>query len=87
MALSKAPPGKGKSPAGSNTSSPAKTRPDKEPTHSAHLDSARADATGDKATQFDGDPSPKAAPSTPLKPKDDTPFLLKKKSGPRDDQK
>lgn len=87
MALSKAPFGKGKSPADTKTSDPAKTQPDNGPTQSDHLDSARAEATGDKATQFDGDPSPQAAPSTPLKPQDDTPFLLKKKSGPRDDQK
>ncbi len=36
---------------------------------------------GDKATQFDGNPSPEAAPSSPLKPKDDTPMKLKKKDG------
>jgi hypothetical protein len=85
MALSKAPPGKEKSAA--DTNDPAKMRPDNPATQNVHSDSRRAEATDDKATQFDGDPNPKAAPSTPLKPQDDTPFLLKKKSGPRDDQK
>ena len=85
MALSKSPPGKPQSAA--DTSDPAKTRPDNKRTQNDQSVTTRAEGTGDKATQFDGDPTPKAAPSTPLKPKDDTPFLLKKKSGPRDDQK
>ena len=47
----------------------------------------RKEAEGEKATQLDGNPNPKGAPSSPLKPQDDTPFMLKKTSGPRDEQK
>lgn len=59
----------------------------KSPTKSAEEDgSKRQQAEGQKATQFDGNPSPQGAPSSALKPKDDTPGLLKKTKGPRDDQ-
>lgn len=47
---------------------------------------SRQDAEGQKATRFDGSPSPQGASSDTLKPKDDTPLRLKKKEGPRDDQ-
>lgn len=47
----------------------------------------RAKAEGEKATQFDGDPSPKGSKSKAFKPEDDTPFTLKKKSGPDVSQK
>lgn len=59
----------------------------KSPTKGSKDDgSRREEAEGQKATQFDGNPSPQGAPSSPLKPKDDTPGLLKKTEGPRDDQ-
>lgn len=45
-----------------------------------------SDAQKQKATQFDGSPAPKGAPSETLKPKDDTPMKLEKRQGPRDDQ-
>ncbi len=38
-----------------------------------------------KATEFDGSPAPEGAPDGPLGPKDDTPAILKKKEGPRND--
>lgn len=50
-------------------------------------DSSHKDAEGEKATQFDGNPNPQGAPSSPLKPKDDTPFFLEKTSGPDTDKK
>jgi len=41
-----------------------------------------------RATQFDGNPNPQAdQPSKTFSPRDDTPAVLKKRSGPRDDQK
>lgn len=51
------------------------------------LDSSQKDAKGEKATQFDGNPNPEGAPSSPLKPKDDTPFFLEKTSGPDKEKK
>lgn len=44
----------------------------------------RQEAEGQKATQFDGNPNPEGAPSSPLGPKDDTPTILGKES--RNDQ-
>jgi len=44
------------------------------------------EAKNQKATRFDGSPNPHAAPNTALKPQDDTPSRLEKRSGPRDDQ-
>jgi len=44
----------------------------------------RQEAKGQKATQFDGNPNPEGAPSSPLGPKDDTPTILGKES--RNDQ-
>jgi hypothetical protein len=55
--------------------------------NSKQEESKRKEAQGEKATRLDGNPNPKGASSSPLKPKDDTPFVLKKTSGPRDDQK
>ncbi len=46
--------------------------------------SDRQEAQGQKATQFDGNPNPQGAPSSPLGPKDDTPTILGKES--RNDQ-
>ncbi|WP_143705484.1 hypothetical protein [Pollutimonas subterranea] len=50
-------------------------------------DNSQQDAKGEKATQFDGNPNPQGAPSSPLKPKDDTPFFLEKTSGPEKEKK
>lgn len=59
----------------------------KSPVKSSEDDDARRrEVEGTKATQFDGNPSPQGAPSSPLKPEDDTPTILKKTKGPRDDQ-
>lgn len=58
--------------------SPAKTSEDDR--------ARRQEVEGTKATQFDGNPSPHGAPSSPLKPEDDTPTILRKTEGPRDDQ-
>lgn len=46
----------------------------------------RKTAQDDKATRFDGDPNPKGSKSDVFKPKDDTPFRLKKKDGPANPQ-
>lgn len=51
------------------------------------LSEANEDTSARKATQFDGNPSPKGAQSDTFKPKDDTPLYLKKTEGVRDDQK
>jgi hypothetical protein len=40
----------------------------------------RQEMQGQKATQFDGNPNPQGAPSSPLGPKDETPLVLEKKS-------
>lgn len=48
--------------------------------------SSRAEAQGQKATLYDGNPTPQGADSSVFKPKDDTPMLLKKTKGPRNDQ-
>jgi hypothetical protein len=45
-----------------------------------------ADARDDKATRFDGNPSPVGTDSGILGPKDDTPAFLEKKEGVRSDQ-
>ncbi|WP_459617525.1 hypothetical protein [Bordetella sp. 2513F-2] len=48
---------------------------------------AEPPAPGTRATQFDGNPAPqKDDPGHTLKPRDDTPGILEKKQGPRDDQ-
>jgi len=45
------------------------------------------DSPEGKATQFDGNPNPRGDDETGvLKPHDDTPAVLRKRSGPRDDQ-
>lgn len=49
----------------------------------SHDPSKRAEAESSKATQFDGSPNPEGAERSALKPKDDTPAMLDKKSGPR----
>lgn len=48
---------------------------------------SREEATGNKATQFDGNPNPKGVDAGVLGPKDDTPAFLEKKSGPATDRK
>ncbi len=48
--------------------------------------SGRQEAEGRKATQFDGNPNPQGAPSSPLKPQDDTPMTLGKSKESRNDQ-
>ena len=59
----------------------------KSPVKSSEDEQARRqEVEGKKATQFDGNPSPQGAPSSPFKPEDDTPAILKKTKGPRDDQ-
>ena len=45
------------------------------------IDRARRRVNDDRATQFDGDPNPKGAPSGLFGPQDDTPLTLKKKQG------
>jgi len=46
------------------------------------------DSPEGKATQFDGNPNPRGDDETGvLKPHDDTPPVLRKRSGPRDDQR
>ena len=42
-----------------------------------------ADANEHRATQFDGSPNPASASTDTLKPKDDTPAFLEKRSGPK----
>ncbi len=42
----------------------------------------KKDIKGEKATQFDGNPNPQAAPQDTFKPQDDTPARLEKKQGP-----
>lgn len=54
--------------------------PDSRP---AHDPSKRDDAEHSKATKFDGNPNPEGAERDTLKPKDDTPAFLEKKTGPR----
>jgi len=49
-------------------------------------DRTAAEAQGQKATRFDGNPNPTGAESSVLRPKDDTPIRLKKNEGPRNDQ-
>lgn len=58
----------------------------KSPTKDSDKDEStkRQEAEGQKATQFDGNPSAQGAPSSPLGPKDDTPTILGKES--RNDQ-
>ncbi len=48
-------------------------------------DRTAAEAQGQKATLFDGNPNPTGADSSVLRPKDDTPIRLKKTEGPRND--
>jgi len=43
---------------------------------------SRAEAAGNKATRFDGNPNPKGEETGVLGPKDDTPAFLEKKPGP-----
>ena len=43
----------------------------------------RKEAENNKVTQFDGNPNPQGTETTPLGPKDDTPFKLDKVEGPR----
>lgn len=51
---------------------------------SASERSSRQEAKGQKATQFNGNPNPQGAPSSPLKPEDDSQKPLGKES--RNDQ-
>ncbi|HBT32217.1 MAG TPA: hypothetical protein DEB15_04990 [Pusillimonas sp.] len=67
----------------SKDSIPHDGQPDHERDRAAHDESKRREAEDAKATQFDGNPNPVAADRSPLKPKDDTPATLDKKSGPR----
>lgn len=63
--------------------SPRAQKPAVERNRPAHDESKRSDAESSKATQFDGDPNPVGADRSAFKPKDDTPTILDKKSGPR----
>jgi len=65
----------------------AKTNPPRADRLARDENATRDEAEGNKATRFDGDPTPKAAARSAFKPKDDTPLILEKKSGPRKPEK
>lgn len=48
-----------------------------------HARQDKLDSPEGKATQFDGNPNPQGADTGLSKPRDDTPAVLRKRSGPR----
>ena len=61
------------------------TKPGNMPDSTSPADKAPGHEAEHKATQFDGNPQPGKADTSPtgLKPRDDTPAKLQKREGPR----
>lgn len=68
---------------GGSGAPPRKDLPPNEHDRPSHDENKRSEAEASKATQFDGSPNPQGAEREAFKPKDDTPAVLDKKSGPR----